>query len=73
MYGHDPTNIIDWNSIQVELKGALLEEQLHILDMLVMLLNRYISQLKFQWKHFRVEDAALELEDDFQEVYSYLF
>lgn len=38
-----------------------------------MLRNRGISQVKVQWKHFILEEATWELEDDFKEAYQSLF
>jgi len=45
-----------------------LEEPQPILDWrVVMLLNRDVSQVKVQWKHFNPEEVTWELEDAFKE------
>jgi hypothetical protein len=52
-YIHDPTHIIDWNMVQVELEGNFQVEPLCILDMKeTVLQNKAIFQVKVQWKHF---------------------
>jgi hypothetical protein len=65
-YAHDPTHMIDWNMVEVELEGELEEEPLLILDRReVALWNRVVTPVKVQWKHFSPEEATLELEGYF--------
>jgi len=44
---HDPTHVIGWNLLQVEIEGELLVETLCILDKKeIVLQNRVITQVK---------------------------
>jgi hypothetical protein len=73
-YIHDPTHIIDWNMVEVELEGDFQEEPLCILDRKETILwNRAIAQVKVQWKHFSPKEATWELEEDLQKYYPTLF
>jgi hypothetical protein len=52
-YVHDPTHIIDWNMMHIELEGQLQEEPLRILDRRETIQhNRAIAQVKVKWRHF---------------------
>jgi hypothetical protein len=58
-YVHDPTHMIDWNLVQVEPQGEFQVETLRILDRReITLRNRFITQVKVQWKHFSIEEAT---------------
>jgi hypothetical protein len=58
-YVHDPTHMIDWNLVQVELEGEFQVEPLRILDWReITLRNRVVAQVKVQWKHFSPEEAT---------------
>jgi hypothetical protein len=73
-YIHDPTHMIDWNLVQVELEGKFQVEPLCILSQReVTLQNRAIAQVKVQWKHFSPEEATWELEGDLQKSHPILF
>ena len=73
-YLHDPYHVISWHVVQVKPEGKFLEEPLHILDLRVVTLqNRYVMQLKVQWKHFTLEEETWELEGSFKEAYPSLF
>ena len=64
-YVHDPTHMIDWNMVQVEPEGEFQEEPLCILDLReTVLWNRFVAQVKVQWKHFSPEEATWKLKED---------
>jgi hypothetical protein len=73
-YIHDPTNMIDWNLVQVESEGEFQVETLCILDQReITLQNRVVAQVKVQWKHFSPEEATWELEEDLRKSHPVLF
>jgi hypothetical protein len=60
--------------VQVEPEGEFQVEPLHILDRIeIALLNRAITQVKVQWKHFSPEEATWELEGDLWKSHPILF
>ena len=64
-YIHDSTHIIEWNVVQVELEGEFQVEPLCILDRKETILwNQVLTWVKVQWKHFFLEQATWELEED---------
>jgi hypothetical protein len=73
-YVHEPTHMINWNMVQVELEGEFQVELLHILDQREMeLQNKVVSQVKVQWKHISPEEATWELEGDLLKYHPNLF
>jgi hypothetical protein len=73
-YIHDPTHMIDWNSVQVEPEGEFQVEPLRILDQgEITLWNRVVAQVKGQWKHFSLEEATWEFEGDLRKSHPILF
>jgi hypothetical protein len=73
-YVHDPTDMIDWNLVQVKLEGEFQEEPLHILDRReIPLQNKVVSQVKMQWKQFSPEEVTWELEGDLQKSHPISF
>ena len=73
-YVHDSNHVINWNVIQVELKGEFRTDLMCILDRKVtMLQNRAIGQVKVQWEHYGPEEATWELEDAMRLANPYLF
>ena len=73
-YVHDPSNVINWDLIQVEPKGEFRTEPMCILDRKVtMLWNRAIGRVKVQWEHYRPEEATWELEYSMRLAHPFLF
>ena len=66
-YVHDPNHVINWDVIWVEPHAFHLPsctKPLRILDKKVALLwNRYIGQVKVQWKRYYPDESTWELED----------
>ena len=60
--------------VQVEPEGEFQVEPSHILDRKeIVLRNRFIAQVKVQWKHFSPEEATWELEEEMQIKYPGFF
>jgi hypothetical protein len=73
-YLHDPTHIIGWNMVQVELEGEFQAKPLCILYWKETILrNIVITQVKVQSKHFSPKEATWELEEDLKKYYPTLF
>jgi len=70
----DPKQIIDWNMIQVEHKGDLRVEPIHILDQKVNVLrNKAIGIVKIQWTYYSLEYDTWEHEENMREEYPQMF
>ena len=73
-YVHDATHDINWNDVQVELKGYFLVEPDCILERReIMLRNHTIGQAKVQWKHLTPEEGTWELESHMRDAYPIMF
>ena len=66
--------MINLDVIQVELEGDFQTEPLRILDKKVTVLqNRYVGQVKVQWKHYGPDQATWEMEDAMRLTHPILF
>lgn len=73
-YVHDPTHVIDWTVIQVEIEREFLLEPLCTLAREeIELWNRTVARVKVQWRHFTPEEATWEREEAMKERYPSLF
>ena len=69
-YVYDFSHIIYWNVVQGEPKGEFQVEPLCIIDQKeIVLQNWSITWVKVQWKHFILEEATWELEEDMWKKY----
>ena len=60
-YVHDPTHVIDWNVLQVELEGELLPKPIQILAQEeIELRNRTVARVKVRWRNFAPKEATWE-------------
>ena len=73
-YVHDATHVINWNYVQLKLKGYFLVESDCILERREILIqNRTIGQVKVQCKHLIPEEATWEFESHMRAAYPILF
>ena len=63
-----------WNNVEVESEDDFHVEPICILDNKeVVLQNKTIKQLKFQWKNYAPKEATWEREDVMKQAYPFLF
>ena len=73
-YTPDPTHVVDWGEIIVDIEGTLEEGPVYILDNQDQVLRRKTLQLvKVIWQHREVKEAIWEREDTMRATYHFLF
>ncbi|XP_058092588.1 uncharacterized protein LOC131239044 [Magnolia sinica] len=73
-YEPDPTNIINWEQIQLRDNATYSEELVQILDRKEQILRtKTIPLVKILWSHHNVEEATWEREDEIRERHPELF
>ena len=73
-YTLDPTHVVDWGELIVDVDGIFEEGPMRIMDSRDQVLQRKIVRLvKVLWQHRRVEEATWEREDTMRATYSSLF
>ena len=73
-YTLDPTNVVDWGEIDVDIDGTFEKGPMRIMDSQDQVLRRKtVRLLKVSWQHRGVEKATWELEDTMRVTYPFLF
>ena len=73
-YTLDPTHVVDWGEIDVDIDGTFEKVPMRIMDSREQVLRRKTVRLvKVSWQHRGVEKAMWELEDTMQATYPFLF
>ena len=73
-YTLDPTHIVDWGELVVDVDGTFEEGPVRIMDSREQVLHGKIVRLvKVLWKHRGVEEATWEREDTVRANYPFLF
>ena len=73
-YTLDPTHVVDWGELIVDVDGIFEEGPVRIMDSEDQVLQRKIVRLvKVLWQHRRVEETTWEREDTMRVTYSSLF
>ena len=73
-YTPDPTHIVDWGELVVDVDGTFEEGPMRIMDSREQVLRgKTVRLVKVLWKHRGVEEATWELEDTVRANYPFLF
>ena len=73
-YTLDPTHVVDWGEIDVDIDGTFEMVPMRIMDSRDQVLRRKTVRLvKVLWQHRGVEKAMWELEDTMRATYPFLF
>ena len=73
-YTLDPTHVVDWGELIVDIDGTLKEELVHIMDSRDQILRRKTVRLvKVLWQHLGLEETTWEREDTMPANYPFLF
>ena len=73
-YTPDPTHVVDWGQIEVDIDGTFEEGPVCILDSCDQLLRRKTVRLmRVLWRHYGVEESTWEREDTMRATYHFLF
>ena len=73
-YTPDPTHIVDWGELVVDVNGTFDEGPVRIMDSREQVLRGKIVKLvKVLWQHRGVEEATWEREDTVRANYPFLF
>ena len=73
-YTLDPTHVMDWGELIVDIDGTFEEGPVHIMDSREQLLRRKTVRLvKVLWRHRGVEEATWEREDTMRATYPFMF
>ena len=73
-YTPDPTHVVDWGEIEVDIDRTFEEGPVHIMDSRNQVLQRKTVRLvKVLWQHRGVEEATWEREDTMRATYPFLF
>ena len=73
-YTPDPTYVVDWGEIEVDMDGTFEEGPVCIMDSRDQLLRRKTVRLvRVLWQHRGVEESTWELEDTMRATYPLLF
>ena len=73
-YTPDPTHVVDWGEINIDIDGSFEEGPMRIMDSWDQVLQPKIVRLvKVLWQHRGVEEAKWEPEDTMRATYPFLF
>ena len=73
-YTPDPTHVVDWGEIEVDMDGTFKEGPVCIMDSRDQVLRRKTLRLvRVLWQHRGVEESTWEHEDTMQTTYPFLF
>ena len=73
-YTPDPTHILDWGELVVDVDGTLKEGPVRIMDSREQVLRgKTVRLAKVLWQHRGVEEATWEREDTVRANYPFLF
>ena len=73
-YTPDPTHIVDWGELVVDIDGTFEERLVRIMDSRDQVLRRKTVRLvNVLWRHRGVEEATWECEDTMRTTYPFLF
>ena len=73
-YTLDPTHVVDWGEIDVDIDGTFEKVPMHIMDSQDQVLRcKTVRLVKVSWQHRGVEKAMWELEDTMWATYPFLF
>ena len=73
-YTPDPSHVVDWGQIEIDIDGTFKERPVCILDNRDQLLRRKIVRLvRVLWRHCGVEESMWEREDTMRATYPFLF
>ena len=73
-YTPDPTYVVDWGQIEVDIDGTFEEGLICILDSCDQVLRRKTVRLvRLLWRHYGVEESTWECEDTMRATYPFLF
>ena len=73
-YTPDPTHVVDWIEIEVDIDGTFEEGPVCIIDSRDQVLRRKTVRLVMVlWQHRGVEESTWESEDTMQATYPFLF
>ena len=73
-YTSDPTHVVDWGEIEVDIDGTFEEGPVCILDSRDHVLRRKpVRLVRVLWQHRGVEESTWEREDTMRATYPFLF
>ena len=73
-YTPNPTHVVDWGEIEVNIIGTFEEGPVYIIDSQDQVLRRKTVRLvRVLWQHRGVEEATWEREDTKRATYPFLF
>ena len=73
-YTPNPTHVVDWGQIEIDIDGTFEEEPVCILDSRDQVLRRNTVRLvRVLWRHYGVEESTWEREDTMRATYPFLF
>ena len=73
-YTPDPSHVMDWGQMEVDIDGTFEEGPVCILDSLDQFLRRKTMRLvRVLWRHYGVEESTWEREDTMLATYPFLF
>ena len=73
-YTLDPTHVVDWGEIEVDMDGTFEEGPMCIMDSWDQVLRRKTVRLvRVLWQHRGVEEPMWEREDTMRATYPFLF
>ena len=73
-YTPDPTHIVDWGKLVIDVDGTFEEGLVRIMDSREQVLHgKTVRLVKVLWKHRGVEEATWECEDTVRANYPFLF
>ena len=73
-YAPDPTHVVDWGQIEVDMDGTFEDGPVRIVDSRDQVLQRKTVRLvKVLWRHYGVEEFTWELENTMRATYPFLF
>ena len=73
-YTLDPTHVVDWGQIEVDMDWTFEEGSVCIVDSLDQVLRRKTVRLvRVLWRHCGVEESTWEREDTMRATYPFLF
>ena len=73
-YTPDPSHVVDWGEIEVDMDGTFEEGPVWIMDSRDQVLRRKtVIIVRVLWQHHGVEESTWELEDTMRATYPFLF
>ena len=73
-YTPDPTHVVDWGQIEVDMDGTFEEGPMCILDSCDQVLqHKTVRLVRVLWRNYGVEESTWEREDTMRATYPFLF